>query len=720
MSARRRHVHHLAPLLCAAAWTLALTPSALAIAPKPVETVRAGMFSVSPSSASPPSVAVDVVNGDVYVAYVERESLSAKTFSNRLARRPRYGNTAAPGAGYQTASLGTAPGRWDDTRDRNADGPMVAALPAGGVVVVWNDENGLWIQTWEDGQPQTTAQRLTTGIPWDQGSEDIALAVDGAGRAYVAWTDDSEIPTAQRLAIRSPSGTLSGPLVLDAETVPYGRPQIAVRSTGGGWATWGRLRTGPVSVDVRARAFSTTGPTGSVMTLDSVAHTAGGALGGEEPGVGVESVHNRAIVAWVRGPSATGVHDAQVFASTIDANGTVTGPVQVSYAPSDGSAPPALGDAAGNLLVGYNAFGGTAHVRSYVGGALDTSYSFTVSTPSPNAIAALGVPGAEGVRALVTGNDSGGRSMPWLSSATPFSIASTPLGALPATGSGALLASAAMDPDGNAYAVFMRNNGNGTFDLDLGIADAAAPSLGRVVVPTSGVAGTPVAVGADATDIVGPVTLTWSFGDTGPIVTGTDAEHVYAAAGTYTITVKATDASGQSTVQTRSIAIAPAPVLPGPTTPTAKSPGEGSGGAPNVTGRGTATTPDSPNETKTGVSGTTPKAKPVPPFKVSMLARGRKVIGLVAVGTPQGAKMVVMCRRGCGRSGATLGRVTVTKKRPRARVKRSLKAGAVIEIRITAEGRTGRYARFVVLKKSPYSRRTAEGCLGADGRSAVC
>jgi hypothetical protein len=110
----------------------------------------------------------------------------------------------------------------------------------------------------------------------------------------------------------------------------------------------------------------------------------------------------------------------------------------------------------------------------------------------------------------------------------------------------------------------------------------------------------------------------------------------------------------------------------------------------------------------------------VPAFKVAMVARGTKVIGLVGVGLPPGARIVVLCRKGCGRAGATLGSARATKKGERPRVTRRLKAGAVIEVRVSVDGKQGRYARFVILKRSPFSRRIGDGCLSAAAKAVTC
>ncbi len=62
---------------------------------------------------------------------------------------------------------------------------------------------------------------------------------------------------------------------------------------------------------------------------------------------------------------------------------------------------------------------------------------------------------------------------------------------------------------------------------------------------------------ASATDLWPPVTTTWQFGD-GASAVGAAVSHCYSTAGERTVTVTATDAAGNATSRTRTIAIAPA------------------------------------------------------------------------------------------------------------------------------------------------------------------
>lgn len=713
--ARLPQAHILAAVLLAlAATTLARPDAGVAASPAPLEKIQTGLFPTVAGAPLPTSVAA-TAGGDVYVAYVARDSATATTFTNQLAWRPVYGSSADPGGTWVTTSLGTAPGVDDGDIQHGSDSPIVAALPGGGVVVVWNDENGIWIQTWDHGKAKTAAQRITTNFALNTSSPDISLAVDGTGRAYVAWTDAVDTAT-QLLAIRAADGTISGPVNLNTSLYPFEAPHLAVRADGGGMATWAHVNLGAFEPEVLARRFTTSDVAGPVLALGSLTHGTG-AIGAEDSSVGIESATGRSIVTWFQGTVPdSGPTQVTVYASIIDAAGNVTGPRTLATNDAQQVLPQALGDAAGNLRVAYIE---RDQLHLYTLSSDPQRFldeDITLSSPTPSSLMTLTVPGAAGPRALFLTTDGSGRAVPWITGAQ-FSGPATPLGTLPATGGGAPSPSVAMDGFGNAYSAFTRDapSGGGPIDLELGIADGTSPSLHDVIVPLKGVAGTPVHVTAGSNDVVGPVTISWIFGD-GATATGGSVNHTYAAAGRYAVVVKATDASGQSAKQTQSIDVAAAPPAP-PSDPTDTATTPTTPSTP-----GTATTPTTSGGGVNGTGGKTPKKSlpPVPPFKVAMLARGHKVIGLILVNLQRGSKVVVLCHSGCGRRGATLGRANATAKAKQPRVKRALRVGAIVEVRVSAAGRVTRYARFTVLRHAPYARRTAEGCLGAASHAVAC
>ena len=87
------------------------------------------------------------------------------------------------------------------------------------------------------------------------------------------------------------------------------------------------------------------------------------------------------------------------------------------------------------------------------------------------------------------------------------------------------------------------------------------PPTVTMTAPTSGLVGVPVSFSASATDVSPAVqaagfTYSWNFGD-GGTTTGPSPSHTFAAAGTYTVLVTATDEYGKSGTASGTISIQP-------------------------------------------------------------------------------------------------------------------------------------------------------------------
>ena len=119
---------------------------------------------------------------------------------------------------------------------------------------------------------------------------------------------------------------------------------------------------------------------------------------------------------------------------------------------------------------------------------------------------------------------------------------------------------ASVDEAGNALVAWARITQGEDFlaRAHARVLDGTAPGLDSVAVPAMGTAGATVAVSASASDRwSGPPWIAWDFGD-GTSATGASTSHVYAAGGTYTVRVTATDGSGNATTLTRTITVASA------------------------------------------------------------------------------------------------------------------------------------------------------------------
>ena len=136
-----------------------------------------------------------------------------------------------------------------------------------------------------------------------------------------------------------------------------------------------------------------------------------------------------------------------------------------------------------------------------------------------------------------------------------------------AEGEEGLEAQTAIDPQGNAVAVWERFDSPKRIVQGAGY-DAAGPLLLGLSIPTSGIAGQALSFSASPFDVWSAIGSTdWSFGD-GASATGASVSHTFAAAGIYKVSLSSADALGNPTSASGSVTIVPAAAgTPAATTP---------------------------------------------------------------------------------------------------------------------------------------------------------
>lgn len=213
------------------------------------------------------------------------------------------------------------------------------------------------------------------------------------------------------------------------------------------------------------------------------------------------------------------------------------------------------------------------------------------------------------------------------------------------------------------------------------------------VAPTPSVArtGNPVPGGTVQFDASGTVdglngpndsgiaTTSWTFGD-GASGTGTTIGHAYPVAGTFNGSVTVTDHAGNAAARPFTVDVA---------APAAAQPGvvilnTGSGPPATNNGNGPAVVVTQPSKRLTA------KVR----IRVA-LGRRLQVLRLNVVGAPTKARIAVRCVRGC-----TLNRASVSSG-PTVNLSalfrgKTLKPGAVIEIRVTKTGFSGQFFRYTL------------------------
>ena len=113
---------------------------------------------------------------------------------------------------------------------------------------------------------------------------------------------------------------------------------------------------------------------------------------------------------------------------------------------------------------------------------------------------------------------------------------------------------AAMDSEGDGVVGFTIEGGE--YLPEESLLDAVGPTLENVSIPTAATAGVPVTFSVAPVDEVDPTPgVSWSFGDASS-ASGEAVTHTFADPGTYSVSVTATVAPGDSVTRTATVAVA--------------------------------------------------------------------------------------------------------------------------------------------------------------------
>jgi hypothetical protein len=461
------------------------------------------------------------------------------------------------------------------------------------VQVVYRPVGGAW------GAPVTLSEGGQHALLSD-------LAVDANDGAVAVWIRSDGTHQRVQAATRSPGGTWSGPTDLSAAGGDTFNAAVAVDPVGNATATWSRL-SGPntiVQTSVRpaggtwsspedrselgqsaTRPSVAAGPDGTVAlawerfngihyVVQATVRTAGVwstpaddvsdvSLNAHDPDVGVDPA-GRVTAVW----TGFALGHQVIKSATRSPAGDWSAAANVSETDQESRSPAVGVDSAGNATAMWIRTSPGDRVQaasSSAGGAWGPVA--TLSDPALNpSLPRLGV-GAGGTAAVVwTQQDSGGgfRARGASKPGGGTWSSAVPLGGQPSGD-----AQVAVDPAGNAVAVFGLLSGPVPV-LQATALDATAPLVTGLSVPTTGQTGESLSYAATASDSWSAVTgYSWSFGD-GGTATGATVGHTYTTAGTYTVTMTATDAVGYAATQSATTSITAPPPLAAPAITTFK------------------------------------------------------------------------------------------------------------------------------------------------------
>ena len=423
--------------------------------------------------------------------------------------------------------------------------PQVVVDPAGTATAAWRADtalapgfNLLWASTRPPGGAWSDPVLVSQG-----GSHEVYafdLVTDAVGTASLLFNQTDGTQARIRWSSRPAGGTWSAYGPVSSNAFPVAEPDLAVDPAGTLTAVWWQ------SNSMHSVITTSTKPVGGAW--EAAKDLSDDDVDSSLPQVAVDA-NGTAMVTWRTGSSDP---NFSVLASTRSADGTWTAAPAPLSAVGDIAAPDLVVDAAGNATAVWTRRVNGHEVAEWAGRPAGGSWSAAVALSDPDLTASE----------PQLGSDAAGTvTATWaLHSPSIVQSARRPVGgawsaAVPLSDrtKGAERSRLAIAPNGDGVAVWEVLFGAGA--VAAAGLDVASPVVSGVNAPASGVVGQVLAYGSSVTDAWSPLqSVVWFFGD-GTTAQGTNPVHAYAAPGSYTVTLTATDASGNATSVTRTTAV---------------------------------------------------------------------------------------------------------------------------------------------------------------------
>jgi hypothetical protein len=435
----------------------------------------------------------------------------------------------------------------------NAQNPSVAIDPSGRAVVVWSRASVIQISATDDtgisySSPQTISDAAVA-------SDDPDVVMSPSGASTIAWIRGGQVQTVDRTA----AGTLvTVPQTFAPTGVPVNPAVNASPAPSVDAVTNARGDTALVWVTgqtMQAVYRPPGGTFGAVQSVNADTHTA------LYPSAALDGAGNLTVVwetfspgrvyATVR-PAGVG----QIFDPAFNLDQDSTFLPQVAAAPD------------GTVLAMWIRSEGAPNVVEYRTKPLNRAWGPVQPVSAPGRTASYPVVGfdAHGNAVAAWNRDTGTSGYQVQATTKP---PGQDFGAVknlsPGGGVYSHLTSISVDDAGNALLAWSRNSGGNI--VEAGGLDAEPPRLTSVSIPGAAFTGAGVGFSAQATDVWGPISYGWDFGD-GTTDAGPSVVHAYGALGVFTVRATATDSAGNSSSMTGLLQAANPPVV----VPAAKPP----------------------------------------------------------------------------------------------------------------------------------------------------
>lgn len=508
---------------------LALSAALLAVAAAPAPAAWLSPVDASgiETRVEDPQIAVDAA-GNTTLVWTSGE---VPNRSIRSAFRPAGGSWEAPFTRITSTF---------DCHD-----PRLAVNPAGAAVLVAECE--------KPSAAVRAAYRPSTSwngnleIPGSVGGNAPRVGIAANGDADAVWAGPSSIVAA---AHRPAAGAWStGAQISPASKIAL-EPNLAVSSAGYAHAIWREKRDespGDPVIEVKTsrRSPGTSGTwVGPTRLSNSPGPTAPVATG--EPQIAI-GVNGQRMMAWSQqgtnlimaertsGGDLSGINEPAIF---ITESGT---DVEVPRIAVNGTG---LGVATWRSKLG-GLFPIKAATTAFINGAWSTPFT-TLSGPT-----------SVGTDPAIAVDPVGRSTAVWLAGGS-VSAATRPAGGAFPTQAPTVISSTAQ-PGFQGPTVTMTGGGDavaawsaGANRVAVAVDDVTPPAFAGVSVPATADVGSAASFSATASDAWSATSVSWYFGD-GATATGAAVSHAYGSAGRWTVTVTATDTSGNTMATTRQI-----------------------------------------------------------------------------------------------------------------------------------------------------------------------